>query len=217
MNKPLAGREQEYEDIFLVLSGKKKESTSFLGSLFSKKQKSQEELLEHFLEISIPAYETLKAPRVGFDESADEWAKSIYEQRTDKDQSLEEFLQSMYGYYVVELAPESDGVPVYIAPHYEPHIFRGQFLHDCKPIIREEMLEEAYTSQLARDTVDFGNRLMKIADDYAAQRNLQYLKNQRIPPDSDEDTPESKAHIMFSAAKWLLWWGQRGHGYEADF
>ena len=53
--------------------------------------------------------------------------------------------------------------------------------------------------------------------DYATQNNIIYLKNQRIRPDFDEDSAESKAHIMFSAAKWLLWWGERGYGYEADF
>ncbi|GGK87757.1 hypothetical protein ACD591_19320 [Rufibacter glacialis] len=217
LNKPLAGREEEYEDIFLTLSGKKKANTSILGSLFGKKQKSEEELLEQFLDISIPAYETLTAPKVGFDEKANEWAKSQFDQRTDKNQPLQEFLQEMHGYHVVDLVTEHDGIPVYIAPHYEPHVFRAQFLQICEQILGEEMMEEAYTSQLAPGTVDFGKRLMKIAEDYASKYNLQYLKEQRIPPDSDEDTPESKVHILFSAAKWLLWWGQRGHGYEADF
>ncbi|MEQ9090093.1 MAG: hypothetical protein RIE52_03340 [Balneola sp.] len=217
MHKPKPGREQEYEDIFLTLTGKKKQDTSILGKLFGKKEKSQDELLETFFNISIEPYETLEAPRVGFDERATDWAKSKFEQRTDKDQTLEEFLESMDGYYVVDLVPDHDGIPMYITPNDERHIFRGQFLRDCETIIGEDMLEEAYTSQLAEGAMDFGQRIMKIADDYAMQHNVQSLKEQKEPPDADEESPESNAHIMFSAAKWLLWWGQKGHGYEADF
>jgi len=215
MNRPKPGREKEYEDIFMALQ--KKEETSFFSKLLGKKQNGREKLLESFFDISIPAYETLNAPRVGFDNNATEWAKEKYEFREDKALSLEEFLRQMYGYYVVELVPEHDGIPLYIAPHYEPHIFRAQFLKDCEQIIGERMLETAYTSQLAQGAILFGQQIMGIADDYAIKNNVTYLKNQRLPPDFDEDSAESKAHIMFSAAKWLLWWGERGHGYEADF
>lgn len=64
---------------------------------------------------------------------------------------------------------------------------------------------------------DFGKRLMSIADEYASEYGSHYLKDQREAPDVIEETPESNAHIMYAAAKWLLWWGKRGHGYEADF
>jgi hypothetical protein len=215
MNRPKPGREKEYEDIFLTLQ--KKEETLFFSKLFGKKQKDKERLLESFFDMSIPAYETLDAPRVGFDDNATEWAKGQYEFREAKGLSLEEFLRQMYGYYVVELVPEHDGIPLYIAPHYEPHVFRAQFLRDCEQIIGERMLEMAYTSQLAHGAIIFGQQIMSIADDYAAQNNIIYLKYQRMLPDFDENSAESKAHIIFSAAKWLLWWGERGHGYEADF
>lgn len=215
MNRPKPGREEEYESIFMALQ--KKEETSFFSKLLGKKQNNKEKLLESFLDISIPSYETLNAPKVGFDATATEWAKGRYEFRENKDISLEEFLRQMHGYYVVELVPEHDGIPLYIAPHYEPHVFRGQFLRDCEQIIGERMLETAYTSQLAQGAVMFGQQIMGIADDYAIKNNITYLKNQRLPPDFDEDSAKSKAHIMFSAAKWLLWWGERGHGYEADF
>jgi len=215
MNRPKPGREKEYEDIFLALQ--KKEETPLFSKLFGKKQNSRERLLESFFDISIPAYDTLDAPRVGLDDKATEWAKGQYKFGEDKGLSLEEFLRQMYGYYVVELVPEHDGIPLYIAPHFEPHIFRGQFLRDCEGIIGEQMLETAYTSQLSHGAIMFGQQIMRIADDYATQNGVIYLKNQRIPPDFDEDSAESKAHIMFSAAKWLLWWGERGHGYEADF
>lgn len=217
LNKPKPSQEKEFEDIFLTLTGKKKVNSSVFSKLFGNKQKSQEALLKSFLDISIPDYITLKAPVVGIDQEATEWAKTKYPDRTNQNQSLEMFLQEMHGYYVVDLVPEHDGIPVYIAPHAEPHIFRAKFLNDCEEIIGKKMLEEAYTSQLAEGAVNFGNRLMETATNFADQLNLNYLRDQRLPPDSDEHAPDSKAHILFSAAKWLLWWGQRGHGYEADF
>ena len=58
---------------------------------------------------------------------------------------------------------------------------------------------------------------MDIANEYAKENNCEYLRDQRVPPDLDNDKPECKAHVLFSAAKWLIWWGERGHGFEADF
>lgn len=169
------------------------------------------------MSISIPPYECLDAPRVGFDDIANEWARKRYDLRTEKDQSLEEFLRSVYGYYAVDLVAPHDGIPTYNAPHYECYVFRAQFLNDCVEIVGEEMLNEAYTSQLAEGAMNFGQRLMDVAQGYADKHGVSYLKHQRMPPESDEDSIESKAHILFSASKWLLWWGERGHGYEADF
>lgn len=65
--------------------------------------------------------------------------------------------------------------------------------------------------------MEYGNRLMQVADKLAKQHNLEYLKHQRLPPDTYEDTIESKLHILFSLAKWLIFYGKNGHGYEADF
>ena len=217
MNKPKPGKEKEYEHIFFILSGQKKEKKSLFEKIFGDEKKSREVLLDQFLDISIPAYETLAAPQVGFDEAATNWAKQQYEFRKDKGLDLNEFLESMQGYFVVELVPEHDGIPVYIAPHYEPHIFRAKFLDYCREIIGDKIFEMAYNSQLAEGAISFAHQLMKIAEDFAASNNVMYLKNQRTPPEADENSPEAKAHIMFSAAKWLLWWGERGHGYEADF
>ena len=58
---------------------------------------------------------------------------------------------------------------------------------------------------------------MAVADKIAKEKNLEYLKLQRLPPDTDEDTIESKLHIAYSLAKWLIFYGKNGHGYEADF
>ncbi len=121
------------------------------------------------------------------------------------------------GYYVIELAKEQDGVPVYIMHGEDENVFRGQFLRDCEDIIGEDLVSEAWNTKLANETLDYGNRLMVVADKLAREHNLEYLKTQRFPPDTDENTIESKLHILFSLAKWLIFYGQNGHGYEAYF
>ena len=35
--------------------------------------------------------------------------------------------------------------------------------------------------------------------------------------DIDESSMEWQLHIVFSLAKWLIFWGSNGHGYHADF
>ena len=70
---------------------------------------------------------------------------------------------------------------------------------------------------MADEALKYGQKLMAIADKTAAVNNLLYLKEQRMPPDADEESLESKIHILFSAAKWLIFYGKNGHGYEADF
>lgn len=58
------------------------------------------------------------------------------------------------------------------------------------------------------------NRLMNKVDKLAKEH---HLKSQRISPETDEDSIESKLHIVYSLAKWLTFYGRNGHGYEADF
>lgn len=54
------------------------------------------------------------------------------------------------------------------------------------------------------------NKVDKLAKEH-------HLKSQRISPETDEDSIESKLHIVYSLAKWLTFYGRNGHGYEADF
>lgn len=118
---------------------------------------------------------------------------------------------------MIELAKEQEGIPVYISIGQDENVFRGQFLQDCEELIGEELVSEAWNTKLADETLDYGKRLMNIADKLAQQNNLEYLKNQKFPPETNEDTIESKLHIIFSLAKWLIFYGKNGHGYEADY
>ncbi len=216
MGKPKPGFEQRFVDIFEMVTKNTIPQPSFLDKLKGKKYSTKDELLQEWFTNQIQTYETIKAPRVGRDKEADEWIRSKYSELEDKP-PLEQFLKEHDGYYVIELAKEQDGIPVYIAMGQDENVFRGQFLQDCIDILGEDLVNEAWETKLANETLDYGNRLMAVADKLAKERNLEYLKTQRLPPDKDEDAIESKLHIVFSLAKWLIFYGKNGHGYEADF
>lgn len=216
MGKPKAGFEERFKQIFRILTDKEKQELSLLDKLKGKKIKNKEELLEEWFEISEKTYETIKAPRVGRDKVADDWINEKYEE-TDKTISKEEFIKEYDGYYVIELAEELDGVPVYIAMGQDENVFRGQFLQDCENLISEDLLNEGWVTKFADETLAYGQQLMTIADQVASENNMLYLKEQRMPPDTDEESLESKIHILYAAAKWLIFYGKNGHGFEADF
>ncbi|WP_445455482.1 hypothetical protein [Flavobacterium sp. HNIBRBA15423] len=216
MGKPKAGFEKRFIEIFEILSKNDFPQPSFFDKLKGKKYPTKEELLQEWFANQIQTYETIKAPRVGQDKEADEWIKGKYNELEQKP-PLDEFLKEHEGFYVIELAKEQDGVPVYISFGQDENVFRGQFLQDCIGILGEDLVEEAWHTKMADETLDYGNRLMEIADNLAKQHNLEFLKSQRIPPDVEEDSIESKLHIVYSLAKWLIFYGKNGHGYEADF
>ncbi|SIO55761.1 hypothetical protein [Chitinophaga niabensis] len=214
--KPKPGFEERFNEIFRIIQGKDKIQLSFLDKLKGKKRPTHDELLDEWFSIQIKSYETIKAPLVGRDAPADKWLKDQYES-SDKSVPYDEFAREFNGYYVIELAEETDGVPVYIAMGQDRNVFRGQFLADCKDLIGEDLLNEAWETKLADDTLKYGIQLLAIADEIASANNLQHIKDQRIPPDTDENSLESKLHILYSAGKWLTFYGKNGHGFEADF
>lgn len=216
MGKPKPGFEKRYSEIFQMFSTDKIPEPSFWDKLKGKKTPTKDELLQEWFSNQIQTYETIKAPMVGKDPEADNWLKDKYDELEDKPQYAD-FLKEHQGFYVIELAKEQDGVPCYVAFGQDENVFRGQFLADCVDLIGEELVAEAWETKLASETLDYGNRLMTIADRIADEKNLEYLKNQDSPPDTDPEAVESKLHIVYSLAKWLIFYGKNGHGYEADY
>lgn len=216
MGKPKPGYEGLYLRLFAILQGKEKQSRGFLDQLGSAKPLTQDELLQHWYAIQIPTYETIGAPQVGRDAAADTWIRELYTQ-AGQQMTEEEFVKEYEGYYVIELAAEEDGVPVYKAMEQDENVFRGEFLTDCIDLVGEELVQEAWETKLAPEALDYGQRLMAAASTIAKEHGLEYLKTQRLPPDVDEESLESKLHILFSAARWLIFYGRNGHGYEADY
>jgi hypothetical protein len=216
MGKPKPGFEKRYLEIFKMVSQDNIPRPGLLDILRGKKYPTKDDLLKEWFALQIPAYETIKAPRVGRDKEADEWIKNKYDELDEKP-DYDTYLKEADGYYVIELAQELDGVPVYISWGSDLNVFRGEFLEDCVDILGEELVNEAWETKLAEDALDYGNRLLAKAESIAKNHNLEYLKTQRLPPENENDTLESKLHVVFSLAKWLIFYGKNGHGYEADF
>jgi hypothetical protein len=216
MGKPKIGFEKRFIEILEMVTKDKIPQPSFFDKLKGKKYPAKDELLQEWFANQVPTYETIKAPRVGRDKEADEWIRSKYDELEQKP-PLEQFLKEHEGYYVIELAKEQDGVPVYIAMAQDENVFRGQFLQDSINLIGEDLVNEAWQTKQADEALDYGNRLMEVADRLGKEHGLEYLKTQRFPPDTDDDTIESKLHIVYALSKWLIFYGKNGHGYEADF
>ncbi len=216
MGKPKPGLEKRFIEIFEMVTKDKIPQPTFLDKLKGKKAPTKDELLQEWFANQIQSYETIKAPSVGQDKEANEWIKAKYNELEQK-QPYDDFLKEHEGYYVIELAKEQDGVPVYIALGQDENVFRGEFLRDCEDILGKDLMSEAWNTKMANEALDYGNRLMEVANKLASQHNLEYLKTQRLPPDTDENSIESKLHIVYSLAKWLIFYGKNGHGYEADF
>lgn len=216
LGKPKPGFEKRFVDIFEMITEDNIPQPTFLDKLKGKKKPTKDELLEEWFANQIQSYETIKAPRVGQDKEADDWLKAKHDELEEKP-PLNDFLKEHEGYYVIELAKEQDGVPVYISFGQDENVFRGEFLRTCEDVLGEDLTSEAWGTKMADETVDYGNRLMAAAEKIAQEHGLTYLKTQRIPPETDEDSIETKVHIIYSLAKWLLFYGENGHGYEADF
>ncbi|GAB2876443.1 hypothetical protein ACCI51_13620 [Microbulbifer echini] len=200
-NKAKPGYEEEFNKITKKLLGR---------VWWGRKQ-----LKKRFSEISISAFETLKTPQVGYDQSATEWAKEKYRESA-LDVTEDEFLSRLMGYYVLELSPPSDGIPDYsnsALGYVDAYSFRAQFLKKCEDIIGKNLLNKAFEYQQPAELVNYGDQLIESANRYSATHGLEIPKQ---APD-EIDTPLFHLHIVASAGRWCKFWGSRGHMLEPYF
>lgn len=188
----------------------------------------------------IPAWASVGAPRVGEDEIASAWRLAALRGHPPQRGSdcleaalaaikkpnlltAEEIagLEASDGLFILELAPASDGIPVYtnapLTPNLELTDFRGEFLRDCEEAIGTRLLEEAWCSKLPEHLVSYGNQLISKAREWAVKHRCTDCLERRSPPDAEEDSPETIAHITSSAGRWCLYWGSRHHWLEVWF
>lgn len=223
-NKSKPGHEDEYLQIVAALEEDRRPRSwkEIFGNLFSGKaiKKIDEEALKaRFHEISIVAYESLDAPRVGYDDAATEWArKTRAEHRPEIPEK--DWLEDYHGFYVFELAPKCDGLPLYSnAPmgYVEAYSFRGQFLKDCQDIIGKDLFARAYKRQLAPEMIAYGKELIARAKAWAVEHGVDLDSIDPEAEDFDLDSPEGKVDIVMSAGRWCVFWGERGHLLDPDF
>jgi len=199
-------------------------------------------LREKLRAIEISPYETLRAPRVGSDPAADAWIRSQYDNVPSRPAPIDEWVRKFDGFYVVALVPENDGLPIYsnhgLSSSFERWSFRAQFLCDCEDILGKDLLNEAWAWHTAPQLADYGKQLMSRAIAYAEAHGvtdvlpLRLLENvkrfgmadvvhvhdkQAIEIDKTTETPQFKAHLMSSAARWAAYWASNGHGLYPDY
>jgi hypothetical protein len=220
-NRPQPGHEDEFRRLLSLASE---------GEI-------DDEQRDRFGAISIPAYSQVGAPVVGTDRIADAWvlanvrsngehestatielnSADAHLPHTDEERTA---LAEMAGYHVLELAPGCDGLPLYshggMMDELDLTSFRGKFLHDCEDIIGQELLEQAYEDQLPEQLVAYGKTLIDHARRYASQNGCADVEQQQHPPDEIE-SPRGRAHILFAAGRWCVFWGARGHYLDTWF
>lgn len=200
-NKPKPGFEREFVDLFYALQGDP-----------SPERTRQE---ARFREISISAFETLGAPRVGFDSRADAWAlEALQRARQPKPES--EWLASLKGFYVLDLVPPCHGLPRYSngspGGYVERFSFRAQFLADSEEIIGPELLEQAYESKLPPVFERYGLALLEKFRLFVATRKLDPAK---LESSEDPESDEFRADVTREAGRWCLFWSRKGHILDA--
>lgn len=205
--RPKAGHEEEYQQLWAEMTDDNGERN--------------EQGVARFQEITIPAYTDIGAPRVGIDAAADEWLQGLMRDNGD-DRPLAEIVQQMHGYYAVEALPDCDGFPVYsnggLYDGVDRTSFRGKFLSDCEDILGDELLNRAWEHLQANELLAYGQALQSIAEQYAAENNVEHVLVLRDISDEDyANEPAAKAHFMISAAKWCIYWAERGFGLEPYF
>jgi hypothetical protein len=201
--RPAAGHEREFEQLWHELQ--------------SESCVRREEKAARFQEITVSAFETLGAPRVGIDEVATQWAHQVaFPRRVDKSLTEQVFVERMRGFCVLDLVPPCDGIPRYsngsAGGYVEAYSFRGQFLTDAVEIIGEELLDSAYVSKLPEETVTYGNVLVEAAERYAARLSID---TGTIRLAEDPDAIEFRLDAVFCAGRWCRFWGARRHWLEA--
>lgn len=218
LGKPKPGFEDEFASIFQQLG----ESSNW-GWLEKRRRRREgrdrEGLNKRWDEIQITPHEAVGAPQVGSSAEADSWVRERYQKMEPPKPSESEFMQEMQGYYVLALAPPCDGFPYYsnwTAGYVERFSFRAQFLGDCEEIIPEVTFAKCYESCLAPAFVVLAQELRACVTSYARTRNLEHIEFV-ADGDFERKSPESKAHILYSAARWCEFWSSRGHALEADW
>lgn len=185
---------------------------------FNQEDELSEDEIERFQSISLPAYATLDAPRVGSDPAADDWIADQMAGRMTREQAIAEY----DGYYALALI-ECDGLPKYtnsgLYEGVDDTSFRGKFLESCNMVLSEKMIKEAWSHRMPQEAVAYGKSLLAAA---TAARNGNPLvpRKPSILRAIFGNTPEIlpldlQLDIVETAGRWFVFWGSRGHPIRA--
>ena len=177
-----------------------------------------------FQQISIPGFQRIDAPRVGFDSAADAWI--IEKRKAETPAERAAVLRDFHGYYVLRLV-QCDGVPRYsnggLYEGADETSFRGDFLKDCADVLGQDLLNDAWNSKMPEAAVSYGETLLATADaaeaaDSATRPRTGFLSRIGLAPSPREPIPiAEQLAIVRAAGRWFIFWGERGHPIHASF
>jgi hypothetical protein len=199
--------------------GHETEWRHILERSFAEEELSKTEIAR-FEEISIPAYQCVDAPRVGFDRAADAW---IIEARKVKAEDVDATLREFHGYYVLRLV-KCDGIPSYsnagLYGGVDETSFRGAFLRDCTDVLDNRLLNDAWNHKLPEAAISYGQALLaaaNAAEGRTATRRRSFLSLLRLAKPSEPAPFAEQLDIVRAAGRWFIFWGERGHAIRAYF
>ena len=209
----------------LVVEGCPKPGHEHEWKKLLKRSFADEELSEaetaRFQEISIPGYERIGAPRVGYDDAANEWILKARNVKTREDAIA--VLEEFKGHYVVRLV-ECDGVPKYsngaLYEGADETSFRGAFLQDCQDVLSKSLLNDAWNHKFPEAAVAYGKALLAAADapDAAGRtpkRRRTFLSRLGMAKEPKSVAIADQLDIVRAAGRWFIFWGERGHAIRA--
>lgn len=174
-------------------------------------------------EICIPGYERIGAPRVGYDNAANQWILEARNAKTPEEVGA--VLKEFEGYYVIRLV-ECDGVPKYshggLYEGADETSFRGAFLNDCQDVLSKDLLNEAWNHKLPEAAVAYGKALVGVAGAVEAAgrtpiRRRTLLSRLGLAKESEPIAMADQLEIVRAAGRWFIFWGERGHPIRAWF
>jgi hypothetical protein len=200
--------------------GHEREWRRLLERAFSEDQMSEAEIA-HFNTISVPGYERIGAPRVGFDAAADAWIIEARKAETPGDVAAT--LKEFSGYYVLRLV-KCDGVPAYsnggLYDGVDETSFRGHFLKSCRNVIDKRLLEAAWEHKFPEAAVEYGRALLAAADAAETSPRVEhrnFLSRLGLVKSVEPLPLLEQLDIVRAAGRWFIFWGERGHPIRAYF
>lgn len=202
--------------------GHEREWRRLLERSFAEEELSKAEAAR-FQEICIPGYERIGAPRVGYDNAADQWIREARNAKTPEEVAA--VLNEFKGYYVVRLV-ECDGVPKYsnggLYEGADQTSFRGSFLNDCRDVLGKSLLNDAWNHKFPDQAITYGKALLAAADaaeaaGRAPKQRRTLLSRLGLAREREPIPITDQLNIVRAAGRWYIFWGERGHPIRAWF
>lgn len=202
-----------------AIPGYEAEWESIIRRFFAEEGLSDDEV-ERFESISLPAYASLGAPRVGSDPAADNWIADQMADRMGREQAIAE----NDGYYALALI-ESDGLPKFTnARSYEgvdETSLRGKFLESCTLVLTKKLIDAAWNHRMPNEAVTYGESLLAAAADARSGKTLSPRNPSMLRAlfgSAPEIIPlDLQLDIVETAGRWFVFWGSRGHPIRAYY